>query len=152
MKVRDVMTRNPICCLPTDSAMEAARIMKSRDVGAVPIVADRDSGRLIGIVTDRDLCKAIVAEGDSPQFTLVEKVMRRNPFTCGPEDSVESCERLMQKHQVRRIPVVDKNGRCIGIVAQADVALHAPPAQVAKTLVAVSKPSRRRPARRAVAA
>ena len=152
MKLRDVMTSDPICCLPTDSAMEAARIMKSRDVGAVPIVADRDSGRLIGIVTDRDLCKAIVAEGDSPQFTLVEKVMTRNPFTCGPEESIESCEKLMQKRQVRRIPVVDKDGRCIGIVAQADLALHAPVAGVAKTLVAVSKPTRRRPARHAMAA
>jgi CBS domain-containing protein len=140
MKARDVMTKNVKFCRPLDSAQAAAKIMKAYDVGAIPVVTDMNLRRLEGIVTDRDLCCAVVAEELDPETITVQEVMTPKPVTCKPEDTLDKCERLMQRRRIRRIPVVDETGSCVGIVTQADVALHAPAAKVAKTLAQISRP------------
>lgn len=140
MKVREAMTPNPITCLPTDSAQHVASLLCDHDVGSIPVVVDRDSGKLLGMITDRDLCCSVVASGLDPKKTTIEKFISLNPVTCREGENLDSCERLMQEHQIRRIPIVDGEARIIGIVSQADLALHDKPEKVAKTVAEVSKP------------
>jgi len=142
MKVRDVMSKNPVCCTPHDSAQSVARMMRDRNVGAVPVVADGQSRQLIGMITDRDFCCSIVADGLDPRTTTIERFISANPIACRDGENVERCERLMQDHQVRRIPVVDNNGSVIGIVSQADLALHDKPERVSKTVAEISRPEK----------
>jgi CBS domain-containing protein len=139
MLVRDVMSRKVIFCTPSDTAQAAAQSMKLHGVGALPVVSDLVHAKLEGIVTDRDLCCSVIAEAKLADKTRIAEVMTRNPVVCTPENTLEDCEALMQEHQFRRIPVVDNQGRCVGIVAQADIALHAPSGIVAKTLAEISK-------------
>jgi|SRR5215467_12920632 len=143
MKVRDVMSQNPACCAPSDSAQSVARIMRNRNVGAVPVVADHQSRQLIGMITDRDFCCSIVADGLDPKKTTIEKFISANPIACRDGENIEKCERLMQDRQVRRIPVVDSNGSVIGIVSQADLALHDRPERVSKTIAEISRSDKR---------
>lgn len=142
MNVREVMSSNPVCCLPEDTAQTVARQMCQSNVGSIPIMSDRQSKKLTGIVTDRDLCCSVIAQGLDPATTPIREHMRKNPVACRPDDSLESCEQAMQRHQVRRIPVVDEQGRCVGIVAQADVALNRGPQQVSKTVAEISRSNR----------
>lgn len=139
MLVKNVMSTKVIFCTPSDTTQAAARNMKMHRVGALPVVTDILNPKLEGIVTDRDLCCNVVAEAKLAERTKIAEVMTRNPVTCAPENTLEDCEALMQHHQIRRIPVVDNQGHCVGIVAQADVALHAPNGIVAKTLAEISK-------------
>src|SRR5712691_1728777 len=120
MLCSEIMTKNPEYVMPTDSVMKAAQLMKSEDVGPIPIV--KDGKKLEGIVTDRDLAIKVVAEGRDPKTTQVEEVMTKNLVTCKENDDVEKAQKLMQDHQVRRIPVVDNQDHLLGIIAQADVA------------------------------
>jgi CBS domain-containing protein len=117
--------------------------MLQRDVGSLPVVTDQDSRELLGIITDRDLCCSIVALGLDPKITLIEKFVRPNPITCREDWSLETCERAMQQHQIRRIPVVDGNRRCIGIISQADLALKDDPDRVSNTVAEISRPAPR---------
>ena len=141
MKVKDIMKPDPFCCSPSDTVESAARKMKEKDVGSLPVIADSESRKLEGIVTDRDLCCSVVAEGRNPETTFVVEAMTRNPATCGPDDDVDACAKIMQDRQVRRVPVVSYDGSVIGVVAQADMALRAEPKEVAKTVAEISKPS-----------
>jgi CBS domain-containing protein len=142
MKVKDGMTKQVICCTPRDTAEKVARIMKAGDVGAVPVVSDLKTRQLEGIVTDRDLCCRVMAPGKASASVSIRKAMTHKPVTCGPDDLLDDCEKLMQKHRIRRVPVVDKKGRCIGIVAQGDIARHAPAAKVRQTIAEISRPWR----------
>lgn len=139
MLVKDVMSTKVFFCTLSDSAQAAAQTMKAHGVGALPVVSNVLQRTLEGIVTDRDLCCSVVAEARPAETTKIDEIMTRNPIICAPESTLEECEELMQEHQIRRIPVVDKQGRCVGIVAQADIALHAPAGVVAKTLAEISK-------------
>lgn len=121
MNCRDLMTGNPECCTPDDTVARAAHIMRTEDVGPVPVVADLMDRRLIGIVTDRDLALKVVAEGRDPN-TRVEAVMSRALVTANPDDDVEVALDKMSHNQVRRLPIVDRNYCLIGIVSQADLA------------------------------
>lgn len=142
MKVKDVMTQHPVCCEPSDCAQSAAKALREEDIGCLPVIADYVSKRLIGIITDRDLCCEVLAAGLDPKTTTIEKYIRRNLITCRAEQSLESCEKLMQLHQVRRLPVIDAEGRCIGIVSQADLARCEHPEKVHKTVAEISRPTR----------
>lgn len=122
MKCSEVMTKDPSCCLPTDTVFEAAKLMKSEDVGPIPVVGDKQAKKLEGIVTDRDLALKVVAEGLDPNVTKVQDVMTTNVVACRPDDDANQALELMEEHQVRRIPIVDENRRLVGIIAQADVA------------------------------
>lgn len=119
MKCSEVMTRNPRTCEPTDTVQQAAQLMKSEDVGPIPI-ASKD-GNLEGIITDRDIVLKVVAEGRDPKTTKLSEVMTTDIVTCAPDGDIEDTLNLMEDHQVRRIPVVEGN-RLVGIISQADVA------------------------------
>lgn len=122
MKARDVMTPEPACCSPSDSVKDAAALMVDNNCGEIPVV-DK-SGRLVGVVTDRDITCRCVAEGKSAD-TPVEEVMSSSLVTVMPDASIDECCKKMEDNQVRRLPVVDDQGKCCGIVSQADIALHA---------------------------
>lgn len=141
MLCREIMTPDPAWCRADDRVSEAAEIMRDRDVGAVPVVRE---GRLVGIVTDRDVALRLAAEGLDPGTTPVERVMTRDPRTCRPNDRLERVVEVMERQRVRRVPVVDGEGRLVGIVAQADLAekAHAP-LMVADLLEEVSRPGAR---------
>jgi len=123
-KCNEVMTKKPVCCLPDDFVSEAAELMKKEQVGSIPIIEDEQTRKLVGIVTDRDLTIRIVAEGLDAKSTKVETIMTRNVVTCSAEDDLQKAVDTMSKHQLRRIPVVDEDHKILGIIAQADVAMH----------------------------
>jgi CBS domain-containing protein len=116
--VQEVMTSNPTPVRPDSPATEAAQIMKNEDTGIVPIA---DGDRLAGVITDRDLTLKIVAEGGSPETTVGE-LASKDLVTIDPQQSLEEAARLMAEHQVRRLPVVEEDGRLVGILSQKDVA------------------------------
>jgi CBS domain-containing protein len=122
MQCSEIMTKNPEFCLPSDTVIKAAQLMKSEDVGPIPIVADKDGKKLAGIVTDRDLTIKVIAEARDPNTTRLEDVMSDNVVTCNENDDIDTALKLMEENQVRRIPVVGKNDQLLGIIAQADVA------------------------------
>jgi len=139
MKIREIMSQNPACCVPSDSAQAVAKILCDRDIGSMPVVADQQSKKLVGMITDRDLCCTILAEGMDPTTTPIAKVITSAAVWCREGENVEACERLMQEHQVRRIPIVNAEGCVIGIVAQADLALKDKPERVSKTVAEISR-------------
>jgi len=116
------MTKNPVCCLPTDMVAKAAKLMKSKNIGSLPVIENGQTQKLVGIVTDRDLTLKIVAEGLDAKSTKVEAVMTRKVVTCRAEDDLQKALDAMAEHQLRRIPVVDNDNQLLGIIAQADVA------------------------------
>jgi CBS domain-containing protein len=142
MRVRQVMTPNPACCTPAVTAQEAARLMRDHDCGAIPVIEDERQRKLIGIVTDRDLAIRGFAEGRGPA-TLVRELMTDDPVTSVEEDSVEDLRQIMVEQLVRRVPVVDEDGRLVGIVAQADLARvegAATDREVGRVVEAISEP------------
>ena len=139
-KCREVMTRDPVCCEPGDSITQAAMLMKSEDVGSLPVVDSRDDRKLIGIVTDRDLVVNVLAAG-SVEGATVRDAMTANPESCREDEEVQRAVELMADRQVRRMPVVDDKGRLCGIIAQADVATRVKRDQTTGELVeAISEP------------
>ena len=115
------MTVRPRTVKQGDSVVEAAKLMKGEDSGIAPIV---DGERLVGVITDRDIAIRIVAEGRDPQTTKVEDIASQNLVTVDPQQELDEALRLMAQHQVRRLPVVEEDGKLVGIVSQADVARH----------------------------
>jgi CBS domain-containing protein len=113
MNIKDVMTTNPSYCVPGDSSTRAARIMKDKNVGIVPIIESDVDHKLIGVVTDRDLCLAVVAQNVQPDTVKVQQSMTN--------DDVQKAMALMSENQVRRIPVVNQEGMLEGMVATADI-------------------------------
>lgn len=120
MKAREIMTLSPMTGSPNDSAEDVARIMRDNDCGAVPI-ANEETRKIIGIVTDRDLAVRGLAEGKGGEAKVGE-LMTASPKCCSADDDLRDVEQVMVDHQVRRVPIVDANGLCVGIVSQADIA------------------------------
>ena len=121
-KCHEVMTKDPVCCLPDDSAAKAAELMKNENIGSIPVIDSEQSRKLVGIVTDRDLALKIVAGALDARSTTLETVMTHKVVTCHADDDVQKALDAMAEHQLRRIPVLDDNHRIVGIIAQADVA------------------------------
>ena len=124
-KCKEVMTKDPVCCLPSDSVAKAAELMKSENIGSIPVIESEQSLKLVGIVTDRDLALKIVAGALDPKSTKVETVMTHKVITCLADDDLQKALDAMAEHQLRRIPVVDRDNKIVGIIAQADVATRA---------------------------
>jgi CBS domain-containing protein len=116
--IKEVMTRDVRACEPNATVADAAKVMAQEDVGPVPIVED---GRLVGIVTDRDIVVRVVAEGRDPNATTVKEIASTDLVTVSPGDDLDEALNLLAERQVRRLPVVEGD-RLVGIVAQADVA------------------------------
>ncbi len=141
MRVRDVMTRDPICCTPDMSIADAARLMADRDCGALPVVGDLGGRMPIGIITDRDIVTRTLAKGRDPMHLTVRDCMT-SPATTVVEDlSLHRCVELLELGQIRRAIVVDSVGAVSGVVAQADVARHASKRATGDLVREVSKPS-----------
>ncbi|MBX3294037.1 MAG: CBS domain-containing protein [Acidobacteria bacterium] len=134
-RCREIMTSDVVTATPDMSLREVAVMMRDSDVGALPII---ESGRLVGIVTDRDMVVRAVADGKDAE-TPVGDVISRELFTVGPDDFVFEAARLMGDKQVRRIPVVEADGSLAGIIAMADVALQMEDErEIAETLEEIS--------------
>ena len=120
-KCSDVMTRDPVACEPDEAINRVAEIMKREDVGAVPVIETAASRRLVGIITDRDVVVRVVAAGRAPE-SAAREAMTSSPVTCREDEDVSEAVARMAERQVRRLPVVDGQGRLCGIIAQADIA------------------------------
>jgi CBS domain-containing protein len=117
--IKDVMTSDP-CTIDADKSVAyAAKMMRDEDVGLAPIV---EGDKLIGMLTDRDIAIRVVAEGRNPEQVTVREVASQQVVTIDPQQDLSEALRIMAKHQVRRLPVVEEDGRLVGVVAQADVA------------------------------
>ncbi len=137
MKVREIMTANPMAASPNDSIQRVCQMFAECDVGAIPIVS---MDRLVGIVTDRDICTRAYARGatmDSP----VEQFMTAEPQACSPDTDMNDCANLMADLQVRRIPVVSDNNRLVGIITLGDMAAKLEdPQMCGNLLIEISRP------------
>jgi CBS domain-containing protein len=136
--VKDAMTASPRSVGTGDSVVEAARLMRDEDVGSLPVVED---GRVVGIVTDRDIAIRVVAESADTASITVGDVASRNTVTAAPGQDLDEALQLMARHQLRRLPVVEEDGRLVGILTQADVAHEADRDKVGETVEAISDPS-----------
>jgi len=137
---REVMTADPACCQTTDSIVRVAQVMKTKDVGAVPVL-ELPSQRLVGMVTDRDIVVKGLAGGRSIENTTVKEVMTTDVVTCREDDDVSKAVSRMSERKVRRLPVVDGNGQVRGIIAQADIATRMHQDKTTGALVeAISEP------------
>jgi len=134
--VKDLMTSNPRSIDSDKSTAYAAKMMRDENVGLAPIV---EGDRLIGTVTDRDITIRVVAEGKNPESTKVTEIASTELVTVEPKQDLDEALRLMAKHQVRRLPVVEEGGRLVGVVAQADVARNADDAQTGELVEKISK-------------
>ena len=139
MQVREVMTSDPATCTPETSLQEVSKLMVEYDCGCIPVVNESDSGAPVGVVTDRDICCRVVAEGKNPVQARAAECMTEDAVTIAPDADVEEAARLMEEKQIRRLLVVDDRGACIGIVAQADLALEASERKAGEVVERVSK-------------
>jgi CBS domain-containing protein len=121
MKVSEIMTKNPACCWPSSSALSAALLMQETDTGIVAVIQDPFTPRLVGVVTDRDLCLHVVAAGRDPASTWVDGCMKEDPICCTQQDDVSLALELMKKHQIRRLPVVNEKHEIVGMLSISDL-------------------------------
>jgi CBS domain-containing protein len=135
------MTESPACCTPETGVQSVAQLMVDNDCGCIPVVESEETGKPVGVITDRDIVTRAVAEGRNPLDLTAADVMTKNVITVTPGTSIEECCDLMEQQQIRRITVVDDSGSCCGIVAQADIANHADQRKTAEVVQEVSKAS-----------
>ncbi|HEY8807785.1 MAG TPA: CBS domain-containing protein [Candidatus Limnocylindria bacterium] len=140
MNVKELMTRDPATLDPDSTCTEAATLMKDKDCGSLPVVKD---GKLVGIVTDRDIVLRAVAARKDPAKIAVSEIMTAAPATVGPETTAADASKLMSAKQVRRLPVVD-NGRLVGLLAIGQLARHESATVAGETLKDVSQPGTKR--------
>jgi CBS domain-containing protein len=134
--IREVMT-SKVCSIDAEKPVAyAAKMMRDEDVGLAPIV---EGDRLVGTLTDRDIAIRVVAEGRDPESTKVRDVASTDLVTVDPQQDLDEALRLMAQHQVRRIPVVEEDGRLVGVVAQADVAREADDRQTGEVVEQISR-------------
>ena len=135
-KISELMTPNP-CAIEADKPVaHAAKMMKEENVGLAPVV---EGDRLVGTLTDRDIVTRVVAEGKDPQTVPVREVASTDVVTIDPQQDLDEALRLMARHQVRRLPVVEEDGRLVGVVAQADIAREGKEKQTGELVEEISK-------------
>ena len=141
MKANEIMTSQPVCVTPDTPIQEAAQLMKDQNVGMLPVVQTEGSKQLIGVITDRDITIRHVAEGHTSTDCQVSEAMTDDVTTATPDSDVNDVMEIMGREQVRRIPIVDERGELVGVVAQADVVLHATDDRKAdQTIEEISQP------------
>ena len=123
-KCRDIMTKDPAFCQASDTALIAAKLMREHNIGALPVVGNLHGRKLVGIVTDRDLAVKIVAAARDSSTVTLTQIMSHPVVACSPDDPYEKALELMERHQIKRVPAVDKLGRVVGMISEADVALR----------------------------
>ncbi len=144
MKAQDIMTRNPDVLTPDEPVSRAAQLMRDRNVGIVPVVEDKSSMKLCGVITDRDIAIRHVAEGHGNQCQIKDELSREPLRTVRPDADVNDVMNVMKRDQVRRVPVVEGDNRLVGIIAQADIAGRGPgDKQTGKVVEKISEGGRR---------
>jgi CBS domain-containing protein len=136
-KVHEIMTARPRAVTPDTPVSEAAQLMEEEDVGSLPVL---DGEELVGMVTDRDIVIRAVAKGKDPRGMPVRDVATREVVTVNADDSLGDALDLMAAHQVRRLPVVSEDRQLVGVLSQADAAIHAKEKQVGEMLEDISRP------------
>ena len=124
MQVKEIMTTDPACCTAETTLPEVARMMVDKDCGEIPVVENKSSKIPVGVVTDRDIVCRTVANGLNPLDLTAADCMTKPIVTVTPDMSLEECCRIMEEKLIRRVPVVDDRGACVGMLAVADVARH----------------------------
>jgi len=142
MNLRDIMTSDVECVRPEDTLQEAARKMKTLDVGMMPVCGDQD--KVVGMLTDRDITIRATAEGMDPKTTKVRESMSADVVWCYDDQDTEEAARLMQEHQVRRLLLMDRNKRLVGVVSLGDLATGSKRERAGQVLQGVSEPSKPR--------
>lgn len=151
MNVEQIMTKDVATCCPDDTLNEAARLMWERDCGFVPVAEPSPNRRLVGIVTDRDLCMAAYTRGRSLGEIRIGDVMSTGVRSCKPSDDLAAAETTMRDSQVHRLPVVDDADQLLGVISLADIAREAAReagskrqevtvAEIGETLAAIRQP------------
>ncbi len=123
MKVKEIMTANPKACTLTDNLADAARLMWEADCGIVPVVAE--GGKVVGLITDRDICMAAMTKGRNESNIAVEDVISGKLLACKPEDDIHTALNTMRENKVRRLPVIAADGKLQGMLSMNDVVLKA---------------------------
>jgi CBS domain-containing protein len=141
MQVKDVMTTDPACCTSEAGLQEVAKMMVDHDCGEIPVVEYLDNKIPIGVITDRDIVCRTVAKGLNPLDLTVADCMSQPCVTVTPEMSLTECCQVLEENQIRRVPVVDGEGCCCGIVALADIALHTKKSVAGEVVKEVSEPT-----------
>lgn len=121
MKIREIMTSNPACCMPDSTLPEVARMLRDNDCGCIPVVNSLADMKPVGAITDRDITIRTLADNQNPMTMKASDIMTTDIATVTPETSLEDCFDVMEDREIRRVLIVDQQGRCVGIVAQADV-------------------------------
>jgi CBS domain-containing protein len=134
--VRDAMTSDPCAIDSGKDVSYAAKMMRDEDVGIAPIV---EGDQLVGVLTDRDIAIKVVAEGKDPTSVRVMEVATTNLITVDPAQDLDEALRLMGQHQVRRLPVVEEDGKLVGVLAQADVAREGRDSKTGELVEEISK-------------
>jgi CBS domain-containing protein/HSP20 family molecular chaperone IbpA len=145
-KVSEIMTREVRSVAPETFVAEAARAMATFDIGSLPVC---EGGRVVGILTDRDVAVRVVARGLDPAGVRVKEIMTRDPLSCSPDDALADAEQIMADAQIRRLPVVDGDGKLVGYLSTAKIARSEQDARAGRLLRGVSEPGKpvlRRPA------
>ena len=143
MKVKDLMTQKPACATPDMDLSKVAKLMDEHKVGSIPVVENKDNLKVVGVVTDRDIATRAVAQGKNPLQMKAMDIMSSPVVLVKPDDDVQDVAQLMQKHMVRRVPVIDEAGKICGMVAQADIALKASDQTTVGVVQSVSKPTQK---------
>lgn len=141
MQVKDIMTPDPACCTPQDSLEQAVKLMIDFDCGEIPVVEDRETLVPIGVITDRDITCRTIGKGLNPLEMTVNDCMTSPAVTVKPDDDLNECYQMMEENQIRRVPVVDLSGKCVGIVSLADIARNVSKADSGEVLQEVSAES-----------
>jgi CBS domain-containing protein len=134
---RDVMTPDPACCTPNTTLDQVAKMMVQNNCGEIPVVDSNDQP--IGVVTDRDIVCRVVAHGKNPMAYTADTCMSQPVVTVCADDALGDVVSTMEKHQIRRVPVVDERGCCAGIISQADLAWKEPLEEVGELVREVSR-------------
>lgn len=138
---RDLMTKDPVCCLRSDSPETVASLMRAHGIGEIPVVETMHTKKLVGVITDRDIVIRGIADGADCKGSRVDTMMTSGVATCSPDHDVWKCLEAMEAKQIRRVPVTDDSGRIVGIIAQADIALRLrEPSRTAEVVLEISRP------------
>lgn len=133
---RDIMTPDPRCVNEDETLVDAARMMRDLDVGALPICGN--DNRLKGMLTDRDIVVKCIADGGDPSTVTAGSLGQGKPVTIGADDDIREALEVMQEHQIRRLPVIDGHD-LVGIISQADIALSLSATETSETVAEISE-------------
>jgi CBS domain-containing protein len=140
MKIKDIMTKEVKYINPNTTIKEAAHIMRDKDIGSLPV---SENDQIIGVITDRDIAIRAIANGSDPQTETVKQIMTPKCLYCFEEDSVEDTAKNMAENQIRRLPVMNKEKRLVGIISLADISIKASKQAAGEALQSISQKSHR---------